>query len=300
MFNYSTEQEEYDLQEIKLGGQPGKYPTLMIGSVFYEGEFEVPKESLDKAEKLIEKQRDIGKKTKLNSIVDVFIYEKDEIRWKLDFIIDKTSGLFSIDVPDSEVRVEAIKYLDDKNSLDRVLYNSINLGITPEEETILETYPPEAAVVLGYNPTNTNVNGRLNIIEDGGELLDEGLLEICNKNDIKPLLDTGATPFGKDACETLRAVPVFKSDLGLPTGCAPHNIVESWDWMDDRDQSIFNTVDSAIDTLPILLGADFLYYGPIENCQKEFHTVAIVDKLVAEGSETYFGTEIDVYHSYHL
>ncbi|MFW5928720.1 MAG: hypothetical protein ACOCSL_05890 [Thermoplasmatota archaeon] len=300
MFNYSKKQTRYNIYDTKIGGQPGEYPTLLIGSIFYEGEFDDPKKSKKIVSELIQEQKELSEKTNLNSIVDIFIYEKKEIKWKIDFILDETDGLFSIDIPDSEVRTETIKYIDSQDSLDRVLYNSINLGITSKEKNVLRENPPEAAIVLGYNPKNTSVQGRLDILKNGDGLTDSGLLEICKSNDIKPLIDTGATPFGKDACETLRAIPVLKSDLGLPIGSAPHNVIESWDWMEKVDKSIFNTVDSAIDTLPILLGADFLYYGPIENCEKEFYTVATVNKLVAEGSETYFGTEIDGYHPYHL
>lgn len=300
MFNYSTEQEEYDLQGINIGGQPGKYPTLMIGSIFYEDEFEEPKKSKIDASELIQNQKELSEGTNLNSIVDIFIYEKNEIKWKIDFILDETDGLFSIDIPDSEVRTETIKYIASQNSLDRVLYNSINLGITSEEKSMLKENPPEAAIVLGYNPKSTSVQGRLDIIENGDGLTDSGLLEICKSSKIKPFIDTGATPFGKDACETFRSIPVFKSTLGLPTGCAPHNIVESWNWLENCEGSLFDTIDSSVDTLPILLGADFLYYGPIENCKKEFHTIATVDKLIAEGSETYFGTDIDDFHPYFL
>ncbi len=300
MFNYSEKQTKHELDEKMIGGQPGEHPTLLIGSVFYEGEFADPESSLDEASDLIHRQRELEEKTNLNSMVDVFIYDQEEIEWKLDFMLDETNGMFSIDVPESEVRIAALEYLDEQDELNRILFNSINLGITEREKKVLKRASPKAGIILGYNPKDTSVQGRMDIIKNGDSLIDTGLIEICEENDIIPFLDPAATPFGKDACETFRSIPVFKSEFGLPTGCSPHNVVESWQWLDERDNSYFETVDSSLDIAPIVLGADFLYYGPIENSEKEFHNIAAIDKLIAEGSETYFGTKIERPHPYYL
>lgn len=34
MFLFDKEQEVYDIGGVKFGGQPGDYPTVMIGSIF--------------------------------------------------------------------------------------------------------------------------------------------------------------------------------------------------------------------------------------------------------------------------
>jgi tetrahydromethanopterin S-methyltransferase subunit H len=38
MFNYSVNQKTYNINGIKIGGEPGEVPTLMVGSMFYNGD----------------------------------------------------------------------------------------------------------------------------------------------------------------------------------------------------------------------------------------------------------------------
>lgn len=302
MFSYTKEQTTFELVDKKVGGLPGQFPTLMVGTIFYEGEFKNPKRSLEKAEKLIEKQNAISEITSVPSLVDIFIYEKEEVEWKINFALDNIEGYFSLDIPDSEIRIEALEYLNEQNALSRVIYNSFNLGITDEELEVLKEKTPSGAIILAYNPQRNNTQGRLDIIQDGGKLLEKGLLDMAEEVGIeKILLDTAATPFGEGACETLRSIPVFKSEIGLPVGCALHNTVESWDWLEEYEdkKSVMDCIDTGIDGLPVLLGADFIYYGPIENSRLSIPYIAMVDKLIAEGAEDYFGQEIDENHPYY-
>ncbi|MFW6376321.1 MAG: hypothetical protein ACOCZJ_04100, partial [Thermoplasmatota archaeon] len=236
MFSYTEEQTTFELEDIKVGGLPGQFPTLMVGTVFYDGQFREPKKSTEKVKELIDKQRRLSEKTSIPSFVDLFIYEKDEVKWKIDFALDNIDGHFSLDMPESEVKIEALKYLDEQDALSRVIYNSFNLGVTEDELEVLEEKTPSSAIILAYNPQNNNTQGRLDILTDGGNLLDKGLLTMAQEIGIeKTLLDTAATPFDEGACETLRSIPVFKSGLGLPVGCALHNTVEAWQWLDEYE-----------------------------------------------------------------
>ena len=37
MFEFETEQKIFDIAGVRLGGQPGQLPTVMIGSIFHRG-----------------------------------------------------------------------------------------------------------------------------------------------------------------------------------------------------------------------------------------------------------------------
>lgn len=303
MFSYTQEQKCFDLERIEVGGQPGIHPTLMVGTIFYEDQFKDPRERREKAVKLIRKQDKISKRTSIPSLVDIFIYEKEEIEWKIDFALDNIDGMFSLDMPESEVRIEVLDRLQELDALDKVVYNSLNLGVTEKELDKLEQNPPRGAILLSYNPQKNNTQGRLDMIKDGGTLMNEGLLSHSKRIGIEyPFLDTAATPFGEKSCESLRAVPVFKNEFGLPTGCSLHNTVESWRWLrkyEKKEGDISQILDTSIDGLPVLLGADFIYYGPIENSRTALPHMAMVDKLVAEGSEDYFGADISDDHPHY-
>ncbi|MBS3781584.1 MAG: hypothetical protein KGY68_03120 [Candidatus Thermoplasmatota archaeon] len=299
MFSYTQEQRIFDLKGIKVGGQPGVHPTLMVGTIFYEDQFKDPKEEQKKAVELIREQNKLSQMTSIPTLVDIFIYEKEEIQWKVEFALDHIDGIFSLDMPESEVRMEVLKHLGEIGALDRVIYNSLNLGVKEEEIEKLEKNTPKGAVLLGYNPQKNNTQGRVDIIKDGGALMDEGLLTLARECGIDyTLLDTAATPFGEKAGETVRAVPVFKNEFGLPTGCSLHNTVESWKWLDEYEdrERVFKSLDVSIDNLPVLLGADFIYYGPIENADLALPNMAMVDKIIAEGAEDYFGTKVSDNH----
>ncbi len=299
MFSFTKDQTQYELNGVKVGGLPGENPTLMFGTIFYEGEFEKPSDGLEKAEELIKKQNEFSKRTHVPAIPDIFIYDKEEVEWKIDFALDTVEGCFSLDMPESEVRIKALEYLKEQDALNRVIYNSINIGISKEEIETLEEHTPKSAIVLAFNPKSGSVQGRLDIIKDGGQLLEVGLMNIAEEAGIENiLLDTAAQPFKQGASETLRAIPVFKSEFGLPVGCAMHNTVESWQWLEKQDKKIFDTIDTSINGLPVLLGGDFVYYGPVENAETQLVNAAMVDKLVAEGAEEYFGTDITEDHPY--
>ena len=37
MFKFDKEQEVFDFAGVKMGGQPGEYPTVLAGTIFYGG-----------------------------------------------------------------------------------------------------------------------------------------------------------------------------------------------------------------------------------------------------------------------
>jgi tetrahydromethanopterin S-methyltransferase subunit H len=121
-------------------------------------------------------------------------------------------------------------------------------------------------------------------------------LDIARDAGIKNiLLDTASTPFGQHAADSLRAIPVFKSEFGLPTGCALHNTLESWGWMRDyrkKNRDVYEAIDIATAAMIPEFSGDYTIYGPIDNAPKVFPAVAFVDKLIAEGGSDFFGTEI--------
>ncbi|MBU4032901.1 MAG: tetrahydromethanopterin S-methyltransferase subunit H, partial [Candidatus Thermoplasmatota archaeon] len=182
----------------------------------------------------------------------------------------------------------------------RIILNSFNLGAEQEELEALKEHPPGCAILLGYNPKDFSVDGRIDMLESGAGIMEKGLMELAKEFGIENIiLDTGATPFEHSAAETLRAIPVMKNKWGLPVGCAIHNTVESWLWMKQyrrEHKSEYLTCDAGSNALPVMLGADFCIYGPIRNSGMVFPFVAMVDKFMAEGADDYFGVSQDDGH----
>lgn len=303
MLNFSKQQEVLKIKNVSFGGQPGETPTALFGTLFYGKRFkQKTAEVEEEGRALVRGQLELAELTGVNQVVDLFIGSQDQVEWKCGFLLDTlgTEHLLSVDVPEAAVRIKTLEYLGQQGALDRTIYNSLNLGVTPEEIEALKENTPAGAIVLGYNPKDFSTDGRMAMLENGGGILDAGLLSIAKDIGIeKLLLDTAATPFDHNAAETIRAIPVFKNKFGLPVGCAIHNTVESWLWLKEykkEHKDEYTICDMGSNGLVTIWGADFTVYGPLRNAGKVFPFVAMVDKFVAEGARDYFGLEIDPNH----
>jgi tetrahydromethanopterin S-methyltransferase subunit H len=298
MISFSKEQKVLEIGDVSIGGQPGEYPTVLFGTVFYGKKYKEPMPAvLDEVRGFIQTQEDMSQLTGNPSVVDIFIDKPENIEPRISLVLEEIpeNRPFSADVPETEVRQAVLKYAAEVGLSDRVILNSFNLGAGEDELAALKEYPPGTAILLGYNPRDFSTDGRLDMIDTGAGYIEKGLMGYAEEFGIKNVvLDTGATPFDHSAGETLRAIPVMKNRWGLPVGCAIHNTVESWLWMKEyrkEHKAQYLTCDAGSNALPILMGADFCVYGPMRNSGSVFPVAAMADKFVAEGAEDYFGIQ---------
>jgi tetrahydromethanopterin S-methyltransferase subunit H len=307
MYSFMRQQEVVEVCGVRFGGQPGENPTVLFGTLFYGKEFKVLDDAtLTKAKDLVLAQDKLSKDTGLPALVDVYVKDEKLIDKQLNLVLDSTDLPFSVDSSDGGTRAACLKYAAKAGVLDRLVYNSINLGLTGEELKALGKHTPACAIVLAYNPRDMSVDGRLDMLATGAGMLkaaDKGLLDVAGDVGIeKLLLDTGATPFGSMSAETLRAIPVLKNEYGLPVGCSIHNTLESWGWMRDlrkRDMAAYECADAAANSMVPLSCGDFIVYGPITSAAKVMPSVAFAEKLVAEGARDYFGVDVSKEHQYY-
>lgn len=292
MLSFSREQEIVEVGGVALGGQPGELPTVLFGTVFYRKQFrEIDRTTLGTVESLVNGQAAMSDLTGNPAIVDIFLDDSNFER-RIDAVASLTDGPLSLDVPEVSLWPEVLSYADDAGLLGRTIANSLNMGLNDGALAAFSEHTPAAAILLGFDPRDMSADGRIRMIRDGAGYLERGLLEIARDLGMGPLLDTAATPFDHNACETIRAIPVIKNSLGLPVGCAIHNTVESWLWMRDyrkEHRDTYLVCDMAANVLPMAFGADFIIYGPIDNAPVVFPMAAMVDKFIAEGAEDYFG-----------
>lgn len=296
MMSFSTEQRVVTVGGVSFGGQPGQLPTALFGTVFYGKKYESPdRAALDEVRGFIAAQEAMAELTGNPGIVDIFMGDERSFASRLDLVLDAIpkGRPFSADVPESAVRRAVLKHAHDIGVSGRLILNSFNLAADPEELDALREHPPGCAILLGYNPRDFSVDGRIEMLETGAGHMEKGLMAYAREFGIgSVLLDAGATPFEHSAAETLRAIPVMKNRWGLPVGCAIHNTVESWLWMKQyrkEHKAEYMVCDAGSNALPVMLGADFCVYGPMRNACAVFPFVAMVDKFLAEGAEEYFG-----------
>ena len=286
MFSFTKEQKVFEISGISIGGQPGIYPTVLFGGVFFKGE-----PDFDDAKRHIQTSLDISKQTGTPIIPDFFIRKVEFIEPIISFIekVMPRKYPFSIDIIEPSIKVETLIHLAEKKLLTRTIYNSIHIGITKEEMDVLQNNTPEMAIIVAFNPKNKSPDGKIEVLENGAYLTEKGLLEIAHNLGIeKILVDTAALAPGENSGAAIAAIPVIKDEYGLPTGCAIHNVVEKSRWLNDFPLAK-KTVDVASNISIPLFGGDYAIFGPIENAGLVIPLIAWQDILVSEYAENYFG-----------
>jgi len=293
MFSFTKEQIVFDISGIKIGGQPGMYPTVLFGGLFFKGE-----PDFDTAKKQIQKMLYLSNKTGNPAIPDFFIKREENIEKIINFI-EKTlpkAQPFSIDIIEPDLKIKTLNYLYDKNLLSRTIYNSIHIGIKNEERETLKKYTPDTAIIVAFNPKDKSPDGKIEVLENGAHLTDRGLLDIAKDIGIKKILvDTAAMAPGDNSGASIAAIPVIKEEYGLPTGCAIHNVVEKSKWLDDFETEK-KVVDASSNVNIPLFGGDFAIFGPIENSDMVFPIIAWQDILISEYTQNYFGVNPENTH----
>ena len=286
MFSFTKKQEIIDISGIKIGGQPGFNPTVLFGGLFFKGE---PEYNI--AKKQIEEMLILSNKTGNPAIFDFFIKKENLIKDIVNFIDDiiPKNNPFSIDIIEPSLKIKTLEYLDEKNLLSRTIYNSIHIGIKDEERDALRKYTPEMAILVAFNPKDKSPDGKIEVLQNGANLTEKGLIDISKELGInKILIDTAAMAPGDNSGASIAAIPVIKEEYGLPTGCAIHNVVEKSIWLKDFE-SAKKAVDASSNINIPLFGGDFAIFGPIENSNIVFPIIAWQDILISEYTEEYFG-----------
>lgn len=293
MFSFTQEQEIFNISGIKIGGQPGNFPTVLFGGVFFKG---IP--NYQNANKIIKKTFEISKKTGIPTIPDFLIRKEEHIEEIIDFIDSSLPKNlpFSIDIIEPSIKIKTLKQLAKKDLLAKTIYNSIHVGITSKEQEAIKKHTPEMAIVVAFNPKDKSPDGKIEVLENGAGLIDNGLLKISKKLGIeKILIDTAALAPGENSGAAIAAIPVIKEEYGLPTGCAIHNVVEKSKWLNNFETSK-KIVDSSSNINIPLFGGDYAIFGPIENADIVIPIIAWEDILISEYTENYFGILPDESH----
>jgi tetrahydromethanopterin S-methyltransferase subunit H len=292
MFRFDKKQEVFEVGGVKVGGQPGEYPTVLVSTMFYNRHKIVTDEDKgifdkDAAEGLWKGLQELGDITG-NPYINQIVGETPEaIRTFIDWFVgidDKTP--FLIDSSAGDVRAAAAEHVTEIGVADRAIHNSINSSIHPEEIEVVTNSDIEAAIVLAFNATDPSVKGKLDILEIGGTGQEKGMLEIAKECGItKPLVDVAATPLGAGSGATIRSVITIKGHLGLPVGGGYHNMASAWDWMKKykkEHKEAYMPTDIGTNLVSQVVGSNFQLFGPIENASMVFPATAMVDIMLAE------------------
>ncbi|MEM3693605.1 MAG: tetrahydromethanopterin S-methyltransferase subunit H [Candidatus Bathyarchaeia archaeon] len=284
MFAFKSEQKIFDIGRVKVGGQPGQLPTVLIGSIFHRGHRIVvdSKTGLfdkDRAKRLIFVQHELSEKTGNPLMIDVVGETSEALIRYMEFISEVTEAPFLPNGPDATIRLQAVRYAASAGLLERMVYNSINFTATEQEFAALKEYRVKAAIVQAFNPRNPRIDGmRQQLLGYQGK---EGLLERAFKSGIEkplilsPILDIPSIGVAAGAIFTL------KNELGLPTGSAPLGVISTWKKSGEEKEFSKRLGRVAAATLCQCMGANFLIYGSIGRAKDIFPSCALIDAIIA-------------------
>jgi tetrahydromethanopterin S-methyltransferase subunit H len=286
LFKFEKEQKVFNIAGVNIGGQPGEYPTALIGSIFYSRHKIVSdkvKGDFDKkqAEALINKVEELSEKTGNPYILDVVGETPEALIKYIDFVADITKCPFLIDGVTSQIRMPAAKHAVEIGLTERAIYNSIDFHVSAEEINFLKDCHVQNAVLMAFNPKKPWAKGRVDVLK--GESGQKGLLKAAEEAGVqKVLIDTAVLDMPSIAICS-KAIQLVKSECGLPAGCGPANAVTTWKRVKKGEfgPNAYEVCSGGSGILTQIMGADFVMYGPIELSEAAFIACAMTDALVA-------------------
>lgn len=281
LFHFTRKQKIAEIGGIKIGGQPGENPIVLIGSIFHKGDelIEHRKEhrfNRKKARELIETQERLSRETGLPCMLDIVANSGDEFKAYLDFVIEVTELPFAIDAWMMKPKLEAARYVRNLGLLDRMLYNSLTVWSEDlkREKDEMKEIGVKHLVLVPFDDQDLMPSGRIKglhrLFEALGEIRFESLLVDSS------VMNAPAT--GISCLANYR----IKEEFGLPVGSAPAN--GSYMWKEAREmwgKEGFAGIDAAVHSIAGVLWHDFLFYGPLTGAPRIFPAVATANSILA-------------------
>jgi tetrahydromethanopterin S-methyltransferase subunit H len=281
MFRFKTPQKTVEIGGVKIGGQPGENPTVLLGTMFYNGHKIIEKRKGGKfdrkrAEELINRQETLSDQTGIPGMLDLVANFPEEIEAYIDFVTSVTEMPFSTDIWTVEPKLAAARHVKEVGLIDRYLYNSIAPWSKDiERETReLSDIGVKNALLVAFNTEDRTPIGRVKILQNL-------LIPNAEKAGVENILvDTSVLNIPSTAFSIQGGLKV-KERLGHPVGCAPSNGTDMWKASREMWGKIgFSGVDSAAHAVACLYN-DFLLYGPIESAPWIFPAIATVNSILA-------------------
>lgn len=295
MIHFEKEQKVLDIAGVKLGGQPGQWPAVMCGSIFYDrhkivkdaatGEFDH-----DAARDLLNQEKEIADTFGLQRMPDVVGNTAEALIKYTDFVLECVDGPILVDSSSIRVLLDTFRHFKGTDAMERMVFSPLDLHTEDAHFAEIQELGIRHALIMAFSPDAVMPNQKINILtgsSDGSEIKPDSLLAKAEQAGIENILvDVGVIDLQGTAWSGL-SIAEEKRILGMPAGCAPANALFSWQRNHkDTFQSKPQTTASggAIYASTIYMGADFVLYGPMSCADWAYASCASADALVSYGN----------------
>jgi tetrahydromethanopterin S-methyltransferase subunit H len=279
MFKFNVEQKVCNIAGVMIGGQPGEWPTALIGSIFFSGH-RIVSDSLkgifdkDKARALLEREAEAAARTHSPRLLDVVGDTGPALIRYVEFVAAHSDAPILVDSFSPKARMDVIRHFAGSEIMPRLVYNSLAEDYTEDELACLKECKVKSAVIMAFSTSAPKPKSRV-------RLLQERLLPAAERAGVQNILvDTGVLDIPSVSWTAL-AIREVKDTLGHPCGCAPSNALYMWEKLKEQGSPAFEAVAAAVFALVQTQGANFVFYGPIRNAGWAFAAVAAVDAMMA-------------------
>ena len=262
MLNFDVDQKVIKVGNVKIGGQPGENPPVMVGTVFYANHAALLDEKTGKIdEKLAEQElneyAEIISDTGMQGIIDVVGGYSEALVKECEFVADRVDYPFLVDGLNDGSRIPAMERLKELGLLDRAILNSIDESTSEENLEKLKNIGVKYAVLLTFGSRYIFPKQKL-------EFLRNTLIPKAERANINNyIVDTAVLDLASIGinAETVRMV---KSELGIPVGYAPANAIYGWKFGKKYGASSRCGAITSQMAYCVNAGGDFVLYGPIK------------------------------------
>ena len=295
LFRFKTKQRTNEIGKVKVGGQPGELPTVLIGNIFYKGMPEITDHECGEFDaksvlKWIALAEELSEKTGVPHFLDVMASYPNAMKKYIRFVAERSSSVFLIDGATPETRIAGLETVEENGLQQKAVFNAVAPQTTREELEAIRESKVTSAVLMAQNESDYSPAGRIAILK--GFEGQKSLLKTAEEAGVKQVLVDTIVFDVPSIAYAVEAIRLVKEKLGYPAGCSPANATFDWKLVQDKAlRPGFAAYNASAHTLAQLGGANFLIYGPLKQAKNVIPACAMTDAIIAYYAKKQFGTK---------
>ncbi|MCQ8892413.1 MAG: hypothetical protein NQU41_03410 [Candidatus Methanosuratincola sp.] len=273
-------------------GAVGK--PVLVGSLFYRGDKKVSDHrtgevDTKRVKSELETAERVARRVGLPHAVDVIAETPEAMCKYIGLLADLTESPLLIGGLNEESRVAGYRKALEIGISSRCGVNSVSTCTAETELAELGANKIRFAIIQTLDPSAVYPEEKLALLRDV-------LLGRCESAGIEgAAVDVGIIDFTSTHL-AVESMKLIRKELGLPCGCAPSNAAYQTLLKKKVSRKSARAINSALNTIVQLGGADFIIYGPLKASTYIFEAVAVVEAIKAYGARLSGDRSVDKDH----